>query len=91
MIENPAEIHRAGQGRHLDQRDLEPLFDDPVLENAEGLYVHVDADVEGGVTYEYANALILGRAQMRAEQLQTDLVPLAVWDGKRGDGPGGTA
>ena len=28
---------------------------------------------------------------MRAEQLQTKLVPLAVWDGKPGDGMGGTA
>ena len=30
-------------------------------------------------------------AKIRAEQLDTRLVPLAVWDGMPGDGPGGTA
>lgn len=45
----------------------------------------------GGVTYDYANHLLLGRAMMHARQLETDLVPLAVWDGSPGDGPGGTA
>lgn len=45
----------------------------------------------GGALYAYTNALILGRARMRAEELQTRLVPIAVWDGRPGDGPGGTA
>jgi hypothetical protein len=45
----------------------------------------------GGITYDYANLLLLGRALMHADQLQTDLIPLAVWDGNEGDGPGGTA
>ncbi len=42
------------------------------------------------VVYEYANRLLHGLAKMRSEQLETDLVPLAVWDGKPG-GVGGTA
>jgi class 3 adenylate cyclase len=45
----------------------------------------------GGLAYDYANMVLLGLAEIRAEQLGTELVPLAVWDGKPGDGPGGTA
>jgi hypothetical protein len=43
------------------------------------------------VSYEFANLILHGLASVRAEQLETKLVPLAVWDGKLGDGPGGTA
>lgn len=45
----------------------------------------------GGVSYEFANLLLDGLASIRAQQLETHLVPMAVWDGKTGDGPGGTA
>jgi class 3 adenylate cyclase len=47
--------------------------------------------VAGSVTYDYANMLLYGLATIRAHQLETDLMPLAVWDGRVGDGPGGTA
>jgi class 3 adenylate cyclase/tetratricopeptide (TPR) repeat protein len=40
---------------------------------------------------EFANLTLLGSAKLRAQQLETRLVPLAVWDGRLGDGPGGTA
>src|SRR5207245_2189151 len=46
---------------------------------------------EGSMSFEYANLLLHGLAQIRARQLETELVPLAVWDQKRGDGPGGSA
>jgi class 3 adenylate cyclase/tetratricopeptide (TPR) repeat protein len=46
---------------------------------------------DGAVLYEYTNRLLLGLAKMRAEQLETELVPFAVWNGKPGDSPGGTA
>ncbi|HEX5704617.1 MAG TPA: TRAFs-binding domain-containing protein [Pyrinomonadaceae bacterium] len=46
---------------------------------------------EGSMSFEYANLLLYGLADIRARQLETDLVPLAVWDQKPGDGPGGTA
>ena len=46
---------------------------------------------EGSMSFEYANLLLFGLADIRARQLQTGLVPLAVWDQKPGDGPGGTA
>jgi hypothetical protein len=45
----------------------------------------------GSVTYEYANRMLQGLASIRAQQLDTELVPIAVWDGHQGDGPGGTA
>jgi hypothetical protein len=44
----------------------------------------------GGAAYEFANQLQFGMAKLRAERLGADLVPLAVWDGRPGDGPSGT-
>ncbi|HEY9879863.1 MAG TPA: TRAFs-binding domain-containing protein [Leptolyngbyaceae cyanobacterium] len=43
------------------------------------------------LTYEYSNRMLHGLAQIRANQLQTELVPLAVWNGQPEDGLGGTA
>jgi adenylate cyclase len=45
----------------------------------------------GGTYYDFANQVLLGLATLRARQLDTRLVGLAVWDGRRGDGTGGTA
>ncbi len=62
-----------------------------VLEQATEVIVPSHQCLEhGNVVYEYANRLLHGLAKMRSEQLETDLVPLAVWDGKPG-GVGGTA
>ena len=41
--------------------------------------------------YEFTNRMLHGLAAIRAEQLQTGLTALAVWNGKPGDGAGGTA
>jgi hypothetical protein len=46
---------------------------------------------EGAVFYEYANLLLLGLASLHARVLDTELVPLVLWDGETGDGAGGTA
>lgn len=45
----------------------------------------------GGVSYDYANQIILGLARIRARQWETDVAGLAVWDRQEGDGPGGTS
>jgi len=45
----------------------------------------------GGVSYDFANELLLGLATIHARRLETKLIPLAVWDGKSSDGLGGTA
>jgi tetratricopeptide (TPR) repeat protein len=44
----------------------------------------------GSASYDYANALLLGLASIRAEQIETDVVPLALWN-ERPAGDGGTA
>jgi class 3 adenylate cyclase/tetratricopeptide (TPR) repeat protein len=43
------------------------------------------------ISYEFANQILHGLASMRAKQLETKFIPLAVWDGRAGDGLGGTA
>ena len=43
------------------------------------------------VAYQYSNLLQHGLAMLRADTLDTEVVPLAVWDGRPGDGPWGTA
>ncbi len=51
---------------------------------------HYNLGEESNVIYEYANRVLYGLAKMRSEHLDTELVPLAVWNGKPG-GVGGTA
>lgn len=46
---------------------------------------------EDRTSYEFANLLLTGLAGIKAQQLETELIPQAVWDRKEGDGPGGTA
>jgi class 3 adenylate cyclase len=45
----------------------------------------------GQMSYEYAVMLIEGLSGVRADALDTELVPLVLWDRKSGGGPGGTA
>ena len=45
----------------------------------------------GGVSYDFANELLLGLSVIHAHRLETTLIPMAAWDGVSGDGPGGTA
>jgi class 3 adenylate cyclase len=64
---------------------------DKVLQRSSEVLIASEQRMEGGVPFEYANLLIHGMAILRAEQLETELIPLAVWDGKPGDGAGGTS
>lgn len=43
------------------------------------------------VVYRYSNLILNGLARLRAQILDTEIVPLVVWDGRPGDGPWGTA
>ena len=53
-----------------------------LLQRADELLVASDERLTvGSVAYEYANELLHGLAATRAEQLETELVHLAVWDG----------
>jgi len=47
--------------------------------------------VGGGTAFEYANLILMGLASIKAQQLDSELFLMTVWDGKRGDGPGGTS
>src|SRR5206468_6499648 len=41
--------------------------------------------------YQYLNECLSGLALLRARALNAELVPMAVWDLQKGDGPGGTS
>ena len=62
-----------------------------VIRRATDVLTVSEQSMEGGVPFEYTNLLLHGLANIRAEQLETHMVPLAVWDGREGDGAGGTA
>lgn len=63
-----------------------------VLERASDVLLASEQPMdESTLAFEYTNLLLHGLANIRAERFETDLVPIAVWDGKAGDGPGGTA
>lgn len=63
-----------------------------VLKRASSVLIASPQKLEiGGVAYEFCNDLIFGLANIRARRLETNLNPLAVWDGMTGDGPGGAA
>ncbi|MBD0325479.1 MAG: DUF4071 domain-containing protein [Pyrinomonadaceae bacterium] len=63
-----------------------------VLERAADVLLASDQPMEeSALSFEYTNLLLHGLASIRAERFETELVPMAVWDGKAGDGLGGTA
>ncbi|HEX8844619.1 MAG TPA: TRAFs-binding domain-containing protein [Pyrinomonadaceae bacterium] len=64
---------------------------DSVIQRATDVLTASEQSMEGGVSFEYTNLLLHGLANIRAGQLETKMIPLAVWDGKSGDGAGGTA
>jgi class 3 adenylate cyclase len=45
----------------------------------------------GAVSYEFANLMLHGLASVRAQQLETKLIPMVVWNGEQAIDPGGTA
>jgi class 3 adenylate cyclase len=62
-----------------------------VLARAKAREVSTHKLGDGGVSYDYSSRVLHGLAQIHADQLGVGLSHLAVWDGKPGDGPGGTA
>ncbi len=47
--------------------------------------------VPGSNSYEYCNRVLLGMARLHARRLSAKVLPMCVWDGRPGNGPGGTA
>ena len=63
-----------------------------VLDQASQVIIASENRASGNaMVYEYANLLLDGLAILRAKMLDTELIPLVVWDGGAGDGPGGTS
>jgi class 3 adenylate cyclase len=62
-----------------------------VLESSRVVYASSSRPLSGGVAYDYANHLVHGLGLVRARELETEVLGLAVWDGEPGDGHGGTA
>jgi Tetratricopeptide Repeats-Sensor len=67
-----------------------PRFERVVGLAAEVMTTSTQRMADGELSYEYALRLTDGMAGLRADELDTEVVRLAVWDGKPGDGPGGT-
>ena len=61
------------------------------LAHSRVVYASSSRPLHGGVAYEYANQLVQGVGLLRARELESELMALAVWDGEAGDGLGGTA
>ena len=80
-----------------DSVDLVPGSDWParfarVLDRARTVIVSADRRmIEASASFEYGALMLDGAAAIRADELDTELVSLALWDGRSGDGPGGTA
>ncbi len=66
-------------------------FDAVLARSAQVLTVSPQRLSHGLLSYEYANQVLIGLARLHADQLDGEFLPLVVWDGKAGDGPGGTA
>lgn len=62
-----------------------------VIKQATKVIVASDHRTTGsGLSYQYANLLQSGLAILRAKTIETGLSSLVIWDGKTGDGEGGT-
>lgn len=65
---------------------------DRVIEHASRLIIASEYRTTGDeLTYSYANLIQDGLAILRARAMDTEVIPLVVWDGKTGDRSGGTA
>lgn len=65
---------------------------DAVLERSASVVVASEHRLgSGSASFEYGFRVLDGTAAIRADELDTELICIAVWDGLAGDGPGGTA
>ena len=67
-----------------------PRFERVLREAADVTIASPQRSAREPIVYDYANMLLHGFAVNRARQLETEMVPIAVWDGGEPDGPGGT-
>lgn len=99
MLEREGEIHVVlpyEKDRFIEANvDREPSWKarfERILKNAAEVVIASGNRVGGdGILFEYANRILYGQARCRADQLETRLKGLAVWDGEPEADPGGTA
>jgi class 3 adenylate cyclase len=82
FVEDSIETAGSGQWRERFERQLE---------RSQVVYASSSRPLDAGLAYDYANRLIHGLGLVRARELGTQLVALAVWNGQSGDGRGGAA
>ena len=75
----------------VDSKKWRARFDNVVARAARVITASNQRLEIGGVSYEFANQIVLGLATIRCRQLESRLIPLAVWNQQPGDGPGGAA
>ena len=62
-----------------------------VLDRADAVMVASDHQAKGSaLSFHYLSLIQIGMARLHANALETELLALVVWDGERGDFPGGT-
>ncbi len=101
MLERGAEIHVVLPWRKEEfLRTSVAITDDPywtqkfdqLLKQVTSVtYLSQQGAPGGNLGYVYCSDCMNGMALYRAETIGSDVTPVAVWDGKRGDGLGGTS
>lgn len=71
--------------------EWEGRFDQALEEATSVTFLSQQGAPSGNLGYVYCNDCMNGMALFRSEKLGSEVRPLAVWDGRRGDGLGGTS
>ena len=72
-------------------QEWEQRFDRALEDATSVTYLSQQGAPSGNLGYVYCNDCMNGMALFRSEKLGSDVRPMAVWDGRRGDGLGGTS
>jgi hypothetical protein len=72
-------------------QEWEERFDRALEDATSVTYLSQQGAPSGSLGYVYCNDCMNGMALFRSEKLGSDVRPMAVWDGRRGDGLGGTS
>jgi tetratricopeptide (TPR) repeat protein len=72
-------------------QEWEQRFDRALEDATSVTFLSQQGAPSGNLGYVYCNDCMNGMALFRSEKLGSDVRPMAVWDGRRGDGLGGTS
>ncbi len=102
MLARDAEVHivlplaeevfrKTSVERGPDAEDWGRRFDEALRNASSVVTLGKEASADNATAFEFGNRMIGGLARIKARTLDTRVVPLAVWDGRPGDGEGGAA